>query len=305
MNTMGGSTTSGSGMPPGSYFDRQIAVTIAATTTVTEAGQSGSFGPQDISVGQHLQVFGTFGMDASGSATLDASMGSAQLMVTPVWGTYNSSSAGVTTLNLLALDDRPAALFNFAGTGSSSANDATASAYTVSVPAALQLPTLTSGFPVQFFGFVTPFGSAPPDFSAVSLVNYSTMNARLRVDWAPPGVTAPFTAPLSATNVLMTQAMLQSAAVHVIQLGPVQLDPSTLTSGLAFVPNTSSSFTVFAIGHRMSWKIEVFSTFSDFITALNTDLDGTTALLKVEAEGPYDQTTGVLSVNQMAVELSQ
>ncbi len=286
------------------HFGRQVAVTVAAATAVSEDGRSGTFGIQDISVGQHLQAFGKFATDASGNRTLDASAGSARLMVTRAVGQYASTASGVVTMTLQALDGQPASAFNFAGTGTSSANDATPGAYTVSVPAALSLPTLSAGFPVLFDGFVEPFSAAPPDFAAVTLENFSGMNSRLGLAWAPPGLTAPFAAPLSATNVLITQATLQSAAQHVIWIGPVQEDPSSVSAGLSFAPNSSAANMIFVIAHRMSWQFQVYGSFSDFITALTADLNGTTALLRIEAQGPYDLSTGVLSVNVMAVELN-
>lgn len=285
-------------------FSRQVSVTVASTTTVTEDGQSGTFGPMDISVGQHVQVFGTFGTDSMGNRTLDASKGSVRLMVTRLSGQFVSSATGTVTVNLQALDGRSPSTFNFAGTGSMT--DANPSAYVVSVPATLPpLPTLTVSSPLQFFGFVTPFGSAPPDFAALAVVNFATMNARLHLEWSSPGVTMPFATPLSATHVMISQATLQTAAEHEIRIGEeMEFDPTTLSGGLSFVANTTSTFTGFAIAHRMSRKIDTFSTFSDFVTALGMDLNGTTALLEVDALGPFDQSTGVLSVNLMAAELS-
>jgi Domain of unknown function (DUF4382) len=285
------------------HFGQQLTVTLGASTTVTEDGQTGTFGPQDISVGQHLQAFGTFS-SAGGSPTLDASSGSVRMMITPLWGQYTSTAANVVTLNLESLDGRAPSLFNFAGTGTSSADDATASAYTVNVPTALSIPTLSAGFPIEFTGFVTPFGSAPPDFAALSLVNFSSTNARLVLAWMPPGITAPFVSPLSATSVMMTQATLMGASVHMIRIGPAQFDPSTVSAGLSFVPNSSASFMSYVIAHRMSWQFQTYSSFSDFITALSGDLNGTTALLAVFGDGPYDESTGVMSVNVMAVVLS-
>ena len=301
---MGNNAMGGGNMGANDFgFFGQVTVTVASTTMVTEDGQSGTFGPTDISVGQHVQAFGKAGTDASGNHTLDASSGSVRLMVTRAWGQFTSATGGVVTMNLQALDGLPPAAFNFAGTGKSG-SDASASAYSVSVPAALPLPTLTAGAPIAFDGFVTPFGSAPPDFAALTLVNFANTDARLHLDWMPPGPTAPFVSPLSATNVMMTQATVQSAAQHVLFIGPVREDPGSVSAGLSFVPNTAASNMVFAIGHRMSWQFQVYASFGDFITALAADLNGTTQLLKVEAAGPYDPSTGVLSASFMAVELS-
>jgi hypothetical protein len=287
------------------HWGHPVAVSVAAATTVSEDGQTGSFGIQDISVGQHLQAFGKFGTDASGNRTLDASAGSVRLMTTRAVGQYASSAAGVVTMTLQTLDGQPASAFNFAGTGSSSANDAMAAAYAVNVPAALPLPALTAGAPLLFAGFVAPFAAAPPDFDAVTLESFSGMNSWLNLTWAAPGVTAPFASPLSATNVAITQATLQGAARHVIWIGPVQEDPASVSAGLAFVPNSSApAALLLAIGHRMSWQYQVYGSFGDFITALTADLNGTTAVLRIVAQGSYDLGTGVLTVDLMAVELS-
>ncbi len=279
------------------WFARQIAVTVGASTMVTEDGQSGSFGPQDISVGQHAQLFGTFGTDSSGNKTLDATSGSARLMVTPLWGSYTSEASGVVTLALQSLDGKPASVFNFAGTGTSSMQDATAGAYTVNVPSSLAIPTTNPGAPIRFFGFVEPFGMAPPDFAATTLVSFANTVGRLTVFWAPPGLTAPFVAPLSATNVVISQANLQSAWIESLRIGPERLKPGAVSSGLTFVPNMAATMTQFAIGHVKSHKIDSYSDFGDLITALNTDLNGMTTLLGVAASGPYDSTSGTLSVN--------
>lgn len=54
----------------------------------------------------------------------------------------------------------------------------------------------------------------------------------------------------------------------------------------------------------MSEQFQVYTSFSDFITALTADLNVTTQLLRLDASGPYDMSTGVLSAGFMAVELS-
>ncbi|HYM43964.1 MAG TPA: DUF4382 domain-containing protein [Steroidobacteraceae bacterium] len=302
--SMGATSMSGGGDGGFGFFGGQVAVTVAGGTTVTEDGQSGSFGPQDISVGQHVQVFGKFGIDSSGNRTLDASAGSVRMMITALWGQFSSVAGGVVTVNLVALDDRNPGLFNFAGTGTSSAGDATVGAYTVSVPAALALPTIPAGFPIVFNGFVSPFGSAPPDFAALTLVDFTHTDARLQLQWTSPGITAPFVAPLNAGNAMMTQATLQSAVLHSLRIGPVPFDPASVSAGVSFVPGAADSSTSFAIAHRMSWQLQAYGSFGDFIAALNGDLNGTTALLAVFAQGPYDEATGVMTVNEMAVVLN-
>jgi hypothetical protein len=282
----------------GIRFHRQVTVTVGTGTTVTEAGASGAFSIEDISVGQHVQIFGTLGTDSAGSATLDATAGSAQLTLTSVVGTVVLSAANQVTLNLQSLDGRPASSFDFTGTGST--QDATATAYTVAIPSALSATSLSVGLPARFFGFVTPFGSAPPDFTAASLVNYAQTRALLQVRWPAPGVTAPF-ATLTATELLISQTTLEASAQDSIRIASVVLSPSALSAGLQIDPDTTATNPQFAIGHLKSRKIDSFSTFGNFVTALTTELNGSNAALQVLADGPYNATTGVFSADQLIV----
>ncbi len=288
----------------GGEYASSVAVTVATTTTVTEDGQSGTFGVQNISVGQHLQVFGTAGTDASGNRTLDASQGSARLMLTSLTGQVVSSGAGSVTLALQSLGGQPATAFDFTGTGSSSANDASAANYVVTVPTALALPALTQGEPVSFTGFVTPFGSAPPDFGAVTFVDYSNTAAKLLVEFTESGNPAPFAAPLSASNVAVTQATLQAADRASLIIGYQIQNAASLPNGVTFVADASATNPQFSIVHHESESIDTFTSFTDFVTALTTDLNGKTAAQELAAEGPFDSTKGVMSVDKFLVVLN-
>jgi hypothetical protein len=281
-------------------FARQVTVTLGAATMVTEDGQTATFSIQDISVGQHLQVSGTFGTDSSGNPTLDATAGSARLMLTGVSGIVTSVAANLVTINLNAIDGQDPTRLNFAGTGTSSAVDASATAYSVAVPAALATTTLSSGVPARFDGFVAPFGQAPPDFNASTLLSYADTRAQLFMQWASPGVTAPF-ATLSATQLLINQATVQSSARHIVRVGFATLDPSTASAGLQLLPDASATSLWLAIAHVQSHMSENFAAFSDFTAALMTDLNGTNAIVQIFANGHYDPTSGAFTVDQMLV----
>lgn len=233
-----------------------------------------------------------------GSETLDATAGSAVLIATQAVGTVTSAASGTVTLNLQSLDRLPPSSFNFAGTGSTT--NASASAYSIEVPPALSTSSLTSGTPASFFGFVAPFGMAPPDFSASTLVNYAQTSAVLHVRWAAPGLTSPF-ATLTSSELLLSQATLQASAQDVIQVGSVTLNPATLTTGLQIDPDTAGTNTRFAIVHMKSHMIDTYMSFNDLVTGLTTELNGTNAALQVDAIGPYDATTGVFSADMLIV----
>jgi hypothetical protein len=289
---------------PGLRFSRQVTVSVGAGTTVTEDGPTATAPTiADLSVGQHARFSGTLGTDSSGNTTLDATAGSAELELTSLTGTVTASAAGLVTVNLASLDGRAPSAFTFAGTGTTSAQDAVASAYTIQVPAALPMTGVVSGLPARFSGYVAPFGAAPPDFLSATLVDYAQTNAQLLLGWTPPGITAPF-ATLTSSELLLSQATLQSAARDGLRIGPVILNPSSLSAGLQLVPDPSATSPRFGIAHLKSGSIDSFSTFSDLVTALTTDLNGTTDAQLVFADGPYDATTGVLSADQIIVLLN-
>jgi len=287
----------------GVNFMSQVTATVATGTTVSELGVPGSFSIQDISVGQHVQLLGSFSIDSAGTGTLDATSGSAQLDPTDVVGTVTANAANLVTLNLQSLDGRAPSVFNFSGTGS--AQNATATAYTVNVPTGLSAAgTLSTGLPARFTGFVSPFGSAPPDFVADALVSYAQTAGVLEVRWATPGLTAPF-ATLTGTQLLISQTTLSSSTQDYLRIASVALDPATLSTGLEIAPDASATNPQFAIAHLRARSIDGFSTFADFVTALTSDLNGTNTLLQILAYGPYNATTGVLQAEQMIVVMDQ
>ena len=281
-------------------WSRQVTVTVGTGTMVTEDGQMGAFTIQDISVGQHLQLSGKLGQDSSGNPTLDATAGSARLMVTSLSGTVTAMGTNLVTVNLQSLDSQMPLRFNFAGTGTSTTNDATATAYTVAVPSALATTSLSVGAPVRFAGFVAPFGQAPPDFNASTLLSFAQTHALLDLKWPPSGSTAPF-ATLTATELLINQAVLQTTVEHYIRIAFESFDPTTLAAGLELIPDPAAGTLWLSIVHTKSESSENFSAFGDFTAALKTDLNGTNAVVHIAADGPYDSTSGTLSVDQMIV----
>lgn len=284
---------------PGLTFQRQVSVTVGSGTTVIEEGQSGSFSDSDISVGQNVRISGTTA-GSSGAPTLDATAGTAFLFPTTGLGLVTGTATGSVTVSLQQLGYVDASALNFAGTGATSQQDAAAASYQVSVPSSVST-SAGSGAAVQFTGFVTPFGSAPPDFAASTLIIYGQTQTLFDARWASPGIMAPF-ATLNGSELLLSQATLQGGAQKVLRVGWLTLDPTTLSSGLELVPDTSTAPQSFAIVHVQSQTIDSFSTFNDLATALATDLNGTTGVLQVMAEGSY--TSGALTADHVIVSLN-
>lgn len=287
----------------GVSFKTQVAVTVGSGTSVAEQGQSGSaLTTSAISVGQRVWISGTLGTDSSGNPTLDATSGTALLLPTSGSGLVTGTANGSLIVTLQELGDVSASSLDFTGTGPTSAQDATASAYSVSVPSSISTSADTAGVAVGFRGFVTPFGSAPPDFAATSLINYSETETVFDASWTSPGIAAPFSM-LSGSELLLSPTTLKASAQDVIRIGGMTVDPATLSAGLELLPDTSASAEQsFAIVHAKSDTEDNFSTFNDLATALTTDLNGTTTVLQVMAEGSY--ATGALTADHVVVVLN-
>lgn len=300
---------------PGGDFDFMMAdvtVNVGANTAVLEEGQVGTFTAADISVGQHMDAFGTATQATSGAVTLDASAGQVQLDITPLWGTLTTLATGSLTFNLQSLDGLPAAAFTFSGTGASTAMDASATAYVVNT-GTLSQAGLAMNAPARAFGFVTPFGNAPADFMAQTLESFSAVTSELVVDWSRSGSATAFTG-LTATSTSLQLDLANVGNLHVIKTGPELLDLTTLATAPGIASATGGGL-VFTIGHAGKFRTENFNTFTAFVSQLAADLAGTgtaagtmaaatTTVDAVAAAGQYDATTNVLTANGVAVLLS-
>ena len=275
-------------------------VIMGPNTLVTVFGQGGTEinGPQQVSVGSVIDAFGvaTVGTVASGeisgNATLDASAGQIRLDTTTASGLVTAAGSGTLTLNLALLGGRSAAPFDFVGTGTS------ADRYVVDT-GALDLTNSTAGVPVIVTGFPNSFGVTPPDFAASTLLDPTTIQAEMVVDWSA-GTTAPFTAlGSSALNVDAHNGSIGPR--HQIQIGAQTIDVVGLASDPSIVPNTASSTLVFTIGHAASGTTENFNTFAAFVARLQAELNGTILVTGVTAVGQY--TASTFSLNATSITL--
>jgi hypothetical protein len=239
---------------------------------------------------------------SSGTLTLDATAGEVRLDLTPAWGSVTAMSTGRVTLNLQSLGGFAPSMFNFAGTGTSTATDAKATAYVVNT-GALSQTGIAVNSPAKVIGFVTPFGMAPPDFTANTLVNFSAVTNDLVVDWGRTGSTTAITG-LTATSTSLQLSLKNVGDLHFIKIGPEVIDLTTLATAPSIVCDTTATTDVFAIGHASTFKTDNFNTFAAFVTQLATDLNGTTGVVAVAATGTYNSTTNVFTATKLAVLLT-
>jgi len=218
-----------------------------------------------IAVGQRITARGIYSILADGTTQIDArgsttNTGSVRLQSTEVWGPLVSSAAGSLVLNAQTIDNLPVSDFNFAGNGAAALNPA---AFTID-SGSVALPAGTAvGSPVWSDGFFTPFGSAPPDFTAVALNNELSVQtaggpvgggaptapgietcgigsqvcepASLQVIWhSPPGSVTPFSS-LSSSGFTINLANKEFFS-GVIRIGPESIDLASLPASPQVVP---------------------------------------------------------------------
>lgn len=281
-------------------FRDSVAVTLGASTKVHEAGSpGGSFDISDISVGQRLLVFGTLTNTNPSSLALDASSGLARLQYTKFDGSVAtapiaSGSGGAMSVNVKFIEGRPVSMFNFAGTGTSSGMDANPSSYQVSLPNVLG--GISVNDPVRIWGFVTPFGSAPPDFTATTVADYIDANGLLAMAWASPGSTNVFTSMSSTSGVVINLGSTPTPLVSELVLGGVPTPLTSLTNG---APTVKATLGVFAIAQN--GIVQVHVTFAGFLSDLTARLSGGAKIRGFFARGGFDGNTDTMAAEKIAI----
>ena len=271
---------------------------VGADTRVTAEGGGAMLTTDAISIGQRIRAFGQASSeDASGHVTLDASAGRVRLKITHVAGLVASANPGNLTLDVAAFDGHRAAIFDFTGTGASAANDADPTHYEIAT-GNLNLNQLLPGTPARVFGFVTPFGMAPPDFQGRTVVSYQNVLSILSMGWRPGGTAAPFSS-MNSSGLVIDAQNPDIGARHTILLAFAPIDITTLATPVRLVPDTTVRGT-YAIGKPGS--VEIFSDFGDFVAALTLEL----ALAKAEglaSTGHFDSATGDYTTGRVLIML--
>jgi hypothetical protein len=284
------------------FLSGTATIDIGANTAVSTFGQGSpqSNATPQISVGSLIFAFGTATTTSSGNATLDASAGRVRLGNSSASGLVTLQGTGSLTLDLTQLGGRSIEAFDFTGTGTSVSTDANASEYQVST-GQLDLTNSTVGVPVEVSGLVTAFGQAPPDFTASTLLDPTTINAQMVIDFGS-GTPAPFT----TYNTSQINVDISNSSVgprHEIQIGAQLIDTSGLSSEPVITPNSTSSTLMFAIAHTVSGTVENFNEYANFITQLQAELNGSVLVTGITALGQYTTSTFSFAASSVTVTL--
>jgi len=274
-------------------------VNVGANTLVTFFGQGveEAISPQQISVGSSIDALGTASTTSAGGVLLDASAGQVRLDLTTASGLVTAQGAGNLVLNLTNLGGRAISSldFDFAGSG------AAANQYAVATPS-LDLTNAVVGAPVVVTGFANTFATPPPNFTASTLLDPTTIQAELVIDWSG-GTAAPFTSS-DASAIALDVHNTGIGLRHQIQIGSQIIDLTGLSSDPMIAPNSTGSPTLFSIGHATSFTSESFNTYDAFITQLQSELTGGTLATGMTAVGQYTVSTFAFSATSITLFLN-
>jgi hypothetical protein len=285
-----------------SYFD-SLPVTLATGTAVFEDGSATpGLTIANVSVGQQITVAGQPSVNSAGALLgVDASAGLLRLQATTLWGTLNADS----TLDQLSLGRFAPSALSFAGTGTTG-HDATPGAYVVDTSAVPAGPALMTGELLEVRGGVTPFGTAPPDFTARAITPGPSSLQTLVVDWTGGGSATPFTSSSSA-GLVVNLADVKLGTTHAIRTGPASLDLKGLpASPLITTTGADQSNLQLAIGSATLVKgISVYNSAGAFASAVSSTFNGSNKIFRLVAYGQYDSASNTFVAARINVALHE
>ncbi|HEY3643735.1 MAG TPA: hypothetical protein VGM16_00225 [Gammaproteobacteria bacterium] len=274
-------------------FHDTATVDLASSTLVRRSDKPRTtLGINAISVGQRVLVFGDFG--SSSSTTLNASSGFALMEFTDIDGSVNSlvdnGMHSSINLNLTSIAGRPISLFDFTGTSTDT------TVYQVSLPCSCLNTGVNINDPVTVSGFPSSFGTAPPDASATALTDFGLADSVLSATWSGNGTSNAFTAIDPNSGIVVD--LSSSPTVHQLREGGQVTDLGSLPA----VPAVASrSLGVYAI--LKGGNVQVYLKFSNFVSALQSDLSGGAKVKGFFAVGGYDSPDDLLNTTSVAVVL--
>ena len=282
---------------------RTVLVAVGDNTKILKPGfDDPALDAQALSVGQRIVAFGTLTEPATASApaTFDATDGRVRMLPTRLQGAVNAVLPGQLSLELRGIDRLGIALFNFAGTGVTAAQDANPADYEVAT-GTLSLANVTVGEPARVVGFVQPFGSAPPDFEGRTVVDHRELRAVLGIGWGPLGTTAPFSS-MGVDGLVLDLGNPSIGERHALWIGNRRIDLATLPAAPTLAPPASGRA---LYGIAAGGNIRLFATFAELSTELAALLGGGQAAVSLTASGSFDPVSTTLRATHIAVHVAE
>jgi hypothetical protein len=271
-------------------FVEAISIALDADTVVRKVGALAPVGPEQISVASRVEVLGTATVDP-GTGAVAVSADLVRILPSVVTGTVVEVAGGTLVADLQTVNRRRVGLHDFAGTGIDAANDADPEAYEIAL-GLLTGGSLDAGDPIGVQGFVRAFGSAPADYDAITLADYSSARAKVVVGWGESGSLAPFSA-LGAEGLIVDLADPALGAMHHLFRGPVVTDLNDLPASPTIVP--AAEPIGFAI--RRGGMVASYASFADWSAALSAAFTAGAPLKGLFVRGTFDGDANQLAAS--------
>jgi hypothetical protein len=284
-------------------------VKLGASTIVSKDGSFGSFGLNDISIGQQVDVAGTSTYDSKGNLTLDASTTQLRLLNSRAWGVLNSATPNSLSMDLISFGLWPATSFTFDGTAPGGGHVEVAT-YPVNTGTSDQSGT-AAGTLLAVDGYVAPFGTAPPAFNATTITPGASTEQVLLVDWNnASGSTKPFTT-ISPTQLIVDLSNAALGGAHGIYTGPEVLDIASLPASPVITTvganQNSLELSVGSVG--LTSGVSVYSNSSNaasaYSSALTKTFSGTAKASRLVAVGHYNSASNTFVASRIDMGLQQ
>jgi len=291
-------------------YQNTTPVLVAAPTIVSIDGVLPSTPPSlsSISVGQLIDVSGFVAIDQSNNPTaLDATGGQVRLQPTSIWGTAASGTTNSVTLNpLVWIQDLEPNHTNFAGTGTSSATDASTTNYVVNTATTTGGATDESGAAGQLLnivGLANTFGQGPPYFNATTVTPATSMPQRLILEYTEPNGSAQPFSTIAAGGLYVNLADTTLTGVHVVEVGPQTTDVTKQAAQyLQIIPSTAAPVSAnhFTIGNTANGQ-DVYSDPTAFASDVQHYTQTVGGVQKIVADGRYDAAAGTFTATNIEV----
>ncbi|WP_455210599.1 hypothetical protein, partial [Kaarinaea lacus] len=273
-------------------FNDEAEVTIANSTIVRRQLSIAPLSKEAISVGQRITVFGELIDDQVQNLTLDATSGYAHLLFTTLRATVVSKAP--MTIDLQSIDGRRIAIFDFLGTGAS--ENADPANYEIDT-GNINLSDIAIDDVVKVRGFVNSFGKTESaDFTAQTIVNVSAIPGTLLVGWPDTSTTA-VNIDENAGNITLDLSGV--GLFHYISRAGVVIDLTQLGVDTTIEPKNAIG--MFFVLENGVWQLH--TSFENYLSDVQSRLDDGGAVRGASARGTFNDSTGVMSVTSMTVQI--
>jgi hypothetical protein len=270
------------------HFKQTVQVRISENSGVT-GYRLGDANISNLSIGQRVIALGDY--DAQ-SNLFNAEQGNIRMKLNRIVGEVTQASP--LQIELSHINKRPVEIFDFSGTGSTEELDASPENYKIET-SDLMTASIEAAEWIQLRGYPTAFGSAPLDFEALSIVNpeFSSHTAKLHARWAKDALN---TVTIENSQLVLNTTTVQSK-LHLVGVP----GSSSLELSVENITGTEEQgrFSILI----KDQGVDVYRAFSDFVSALQTNLDTGLEVSHLTASGAYSDTEHNLTSHYLTVKL--